>query len=120
MKSMALDALVAALVLVSGSVHSQINPFPDHFQLTEGDLDRLRRTVNQVLEAKDTQPGKTAFWKNVTSGSSGSVEVLQVSRRNGQPCKRLRYVFKIAKMKDPQSFVIDYCLIEDGTWKSIP
>lgn len=111
--------LIVSALGVAGS-HAQIMPFEEDFDLTKGDLDAMGEAVNPMLDDPKIQPGAKTRWKNEKTGSSGRVDYIKAKTIQGLPCKTIRYNIKLAKPQQLHRFVIDYCKVEDGTWKSYP
>ena len=103
-----------------GLAHAQIGPFADDFDLTRGDLDAIGGAVNPILEDPNAQAGATATWANEETGSSGRVDYVKPLTIKGLSCKRIQYNIKVRKYDQLHRYVIDYCRVEDGTWKTYP
>ena len=120
MKIKTIGAITIVMSLGLGSGHAQILPFSDDFELTSGDLDAIGDAVNPILKDPNAQPGVAATWANEKTGSSGTIDYVKALTIKGLPCKRIQYNIKIKKYEQLHRYVIDYCRVEDGTWKSYP
>ena len=121
MKIKTIGATVVLTLLGMASGHAQNLPFSDDFVLTRGDLDAIGAVTTPILEDGNVPPGSAAKWKNDESGSSGSVKLVEILDIGPyQSCKKIQFDFEIAGAADPKRLVIEYCKVEDGTWKSYP
>lgn len=121
MKIRTIGAAMIVTALGVASAHAQISPFPDEFRLTRGDLDAIDKAITPILDDPDAAPGTAAEWSNDASGSSGTLKLLGILDLGSfEACKKIQYEITMENRPQRDRYVIDYCQVEDGTWKTYP
>ena len=121
MKIRTICAAFTVMILSVSKVDAQISPFPDTFELTGEDIAAISEAFNLLMEDAAAAPGSTVDWSNEGTGSSGTVNIQEfLSLGPFEACRKIRYDIRIAKYQQLHRYVIDYCQVEDGTWKSYP
>ena len=121
MKIRTICAAFIVMMLSISPVDAQISPFSETFVLTSEDVAAISEAFNRLMEDAAAAPGATVDWSNDGSGSSGTVNLQEILPKGPfEACRKIRYDIKIAKYQQLHRYVIDYCQVEDGTWKSYP
>ncbi|AYF43852.1 hypothetical protein BALOs_0842 [Halobacteriovorax sp. BALOs_7] len=81
-------------------------------ELTKSDSRILQKTGRELLESGKLK--KKEYWKNTTTGNSGSLEIIAQDKKNN--CYTLNIELTIDKEGQP-SQIVEVCRDVNGTWK---
>lgn len=109
--------LTAAGILAGATAHAAGEPlewWPDLPELTETDRTLAKTTGRVDMTGKPV--GTVLAWQNPESGNSGTVELTEYLKWQGNDCRRLIHEFRVVgKRAERVEFVT--CRMADGSWK---
>lgn len=90
-----------------------INPFSRYGEsLSADDVNLLKGAVIEALGQE--KAGATAIWSDEATGRAGRATVLKVYEKNGAACGSVQHAFTKG---GGTTYVLPFCLQQDGTWK---
>ena len=110
---------VVGLTLIPGAVvqaQGLTQPWDQISPLTPEDRAMIRSTVERQIHGK--RPDTVANWNNPRSGHSGTITLLNKTRKQGMPCERIAYqIMEPGSRQQHGRYVFTSCQLPDGTWK---
>lgn len=117
---MVLFGFLCAFLILPAATAQAINPFGrSGFDLTRDDIALLNEATKPFFDDADIPVGTVRKWNNSRSGNGGSAMLLDRFKQGGMPCRRIQHDIKVRRVRDPFRFIIDRCLVADGTWKML-
>ncbi len=71
----------------------------------------------KLYENPAVSVGTIETWANPKSGNSGSVELIEIFRAQGMPCRKLRHSIKVVRYSQPRTVEFNRCQLPSGEWK---
>jgi surface antigen len=109
----------AFLLLASGGASAQYGNFKTSPNLTQDDIEILRKVVREDLTGKPK--GTTLPWSSPKSRNSGTVTLLNQFPSQGRDCRRVRYLIEPGSSQPAAvkstTYVLTSCRLPDGSWK---
>lgn len=82
-----------------------------------GDYTVAKAAGAGLFEDGVPEVGDSVAWENEASGSSGTIEIVEVFERgDGRTCVRLGHTARSSRMTEPETFAGLRCRAEDGRW----
>ena len=118
-KSKLAAAAMAACFLIPALAAAQVNPFgKSDFELAEGDTALIRGAVED-LQRENAAIGDSISWENLDSGNRGTVTYIGDSSYKEFACRRIQHDIMLKSTARDYRFIVDRCLMADGSWKGI-
>jgi surface antigen len=116
-----LTLIACLIVTLTGAAHSQLSPFytigADGVSLNNADFRILVDAANDLLRRARLANGATASWRNVQTGSHGTITVTKTFHRESMLCHTLSYETIPMETSQGNITVLDWCKTSDGSWK---
>jgi hypothetical protein len=86
--------------------------------LTQDDVERMHAAAARLYEGRSI--GTVERWRSPESKDAGEVKLVRSFASHGMPCRTIDYTVRFeAKRNGPDHYVIDWCLVAEGSWKIV-